>query len=182
MAAGSSRFKLPIPAGPVRKGRAAPGRVLAPALLLMLGACAIFEAPQEPRGNRVDAEQLREITPGVQTRQDVQALLGSPSTTGAFSQNRWLYVSSTSRIRPGRVPGIENQRVVEITFDDAGVVRGVREVPTGDMRDIAVVERETPVPGNDRTLLQSLLGNVGRFGAAGTTGGDGPGGGPGSGR
>jgi hypothetical protein len=28
-----------------------------------------------------------------------------------------------------------------------------------------MVSRETPVPGNERTFLQALFGNVGRFGA-----------------
>ena len=33
-----------------------------------------------------------------------------------------------------------------------------------DGKSVAMVARETPTPGNDRTLLQALFGNVGRIG------------------
>ena len=33
-----------------------------------------------------------------------------------------------------------------------------------DARDVRVVSRVTPSPGNDRTLLQQLFGNLGRLG------------------
>ncbi len=32
------------------------------------------------------------------------------------------------------------------------------------MRSVAMVGRETPVPGTERTLLQALFGNIGRVG------------------
>ena len=32
------------------------------------------------------------------------------------------------------------------------------------MPRVTMVSRETPTPGNERTLLQALFGNIGRFG------------------
>ena len=166
---------------PVNRGARRAARLL-PALLL--GACSLFAAPPEPRGNRLDAELLRQITPGVQTRQDVQSILGSPSASGTFDQEHWYYISATSYIRPGRTPGIEDQKVVVVSFNEAGVVRDVRELGEADARSVSFVSRETPVPGNDRTVLQALFGNIGRFGAGGISAGSdtGPNTGPGTGR
>ncbi|WP_426957611.1 outer membrane protein assembly factor BamE [Muricoccus radiodurans] len=144
-----------------RRGRAP---WLAALLAASLAGCSFFQAPPQLRGNRVDAEQLREISPGVQTRADVQALLGSPTVTGTFDQDRWYYVSATSRIRPARTPTVEDQRVVMITFNQRGVVQSVEEIDPAQMRNVQVVDRTTPVPGNDRSLLQALFGNIGRFG------------------
>jgi outer membrane protein assembly factor BamE (lipoprotein component of BamABCDE complex) len=158
---------------PVLRGRALRAALLA--TTLALGGCALFGAPDEPRGNRVDADVLREITPGVQTKADVTALLGSPSATGTFDPNEWYYISATSHIRPGRVPGIEKQRVVVVSFNQQGVVQGIRELGEEDGRNIRTVERTTPVPGNDRSLLQALFGNIGRFGAGGISTPTGPG-------
>ncbi len=178
--------EMALPPSPVNRAvrRRARKAVAALALLAGLGGCSLFAAPPEPRGNRIDAELLGQVTPGVQTRQDVAALLGSPSATGTFDQENWYYISGISRTRPARTPGIEDQRVVVISFDRAGVVRDVRQLGEGDARDVDFASRETPVPGNDRTVLQALFGNIGRFGAGGLgAGGDqGPGGGPGSGR
>ena len=174
----------PAPVNPPRPPapRPARGRRAAAilAVVLPLAGCGVFGAPEELRGNRADAEMLREITPGVSSRADVTAVLGSPSATSTFDQREWYYISAVSHIRPGRVPGVENQRVVVVRFDDRGVVQGVEEKGERDMRNVAVVDRTTPVPGNDRTVLQGLFGNIGRFGP-GVAQPVGPGGGSGGG-
>ncbi len=148
-------------------------------LLLLAGGCSFFDAPPVQRGNRVDPEELSQITPGVQTRQDVQALLGSPSARSTFDDREWYYISAITRQRPGRLLARSDQRVVAISFDDSGKVRAIRELTGADQREVAFASRETPVPGNDRTLLQELFGNIGRFGTPALSSQSQPGPGPG---
>ncbi|WP_198370907.1 outer membrane protein assembly factor BamE [Roseomonas rosulenta] len=143
------------------------------ALVVLLGGCgwitdALGPAPVE-RGNRVDAERLGQITPGVQTRNDVEALLGSPTARGTFDEDNWYYISARTRVQPGRFLEVEDRRVVAISFNRQGVVSGIRELGPADGRNVSVVSRETPVPGNERSLLQALFGNLGRPGVPGTT-------------
>lgn len=116
------------------------------------------------RGNRVDPERLSQITPGVQTRADVQTLLGSPTASGTFDEDNWYYISARTRTAPGRFLDVDDRRVIAISFNRQGVVTEIRELTQADGRDVRMVSRETPVPGNDRTLLQALFGNVGRAG------------------
>jgi outer membrane protein assembly factor BamE (lipoprotein component of BamABCDE complex) len=165
--------------GPNRHRAAAP--LLAPLLAaaLALAGCSsvpglsLFESPAQMRGHAVDAEDLRQITPGVSSRADVQALLGSPSATGTFDADNWYYISSVTRQRPGRQLAVEDQRVVVVSFDARGTVRGVREVGPEEGQAVAVVGRTTPAPGNERTFLQQLFGNLGRLapGAPGASAG-----------
>ncbi len=140
----------------------------------LLGACQylpplpdrpreVFDAPLIRRGNNITAEQLAQITPGVTRRDDVRALLGSPSHAGTFNDDNWYYISSSTRQRPGRALQVSDQRVVVVRFTQAGAVQEVRELGESDHRSVAFVSRETPVPGNERTLLQALFGNIGRF-------------------
>jgi outer membrane protein assembly factor BamE (lipoprotein component of BamABCDE complex) len=167
------------PAAPRRAARWR-GAVAAALVAAPLAGCALFGAPDELRGNRADAEMLREITPGVSSRADVTAVLGSPSATSTFDQREWYYISAKTHIRPAQVPGIDDQRVVIVRFNDRGIVEGVDQKGQGDMRNVAMVERTTPVPGNDRSVLQALFGNIGRFGPLPTQGAAaGPGAGPG---
>lgn len=142
---------------------------LAPLLLVLaLGGCGWLSERIGPepvtRGNRVDPERLSQITPGVQTRADVESLLGSPSARGTFDEDNWYYISAQSRIAPGRFLEIGDRRVVAISFNRDGVVSGIRELTEADGREVRMVSRETPVPGNERTLLQALFGNIGRPG------------------
>ncbi|MDB5370035.1 MAG: cell envelope protein SmpA [Roseomonas sp.] len=173
----------PTPDAPQARRPAARAALMAPGLLalgLALAGCSVFEAPAIQRGNRADPELISQLSPGVQTRSDVRALLGSPSATGTFDDSEWYYISSVTRIRPAQNPGVEQQRVVAIQFNNQGVIQQIRELGPKDMRDVPVVERTTPVPGTERTLLQSLFGNIGRVGANGMGAGDqGPGTGPG---
>jgi outer membrane protein assembly factor BamE (lipoprotein component of BamABCDE complex) len=145
------------------------------AAALGLGACAympplperprdIFTAPITNRGHAVTEEQLQQINVGVSTRADVQALLGSPSHSGTFSDENWYYISSVTRLRPGQSLAVRDRRVVVVNFDSRGTVREVRQLGDADMRNVAFVDRETPTPGTERTLLQALFGNVGRVG------------------
>jgi len=145
---------------------------------LMLGACAylpplperprdVFTTPAINRGHAVTASQLEQITPGVSTRADVQALLGSPSHTGTFTDDEWFYISSVSRVRPARSLSVRDQRVVVVAFNPAGAVREVRQLDESDGTRVSFVARETPSPGTEGTLLQALFGNVGRVGAGG---------------
>jgi len=145
------------------------------AAALLLGGCAylpplperprdIFTTPAINRGHAVTADQLRQVTPGVSTRADVQAALGSPSHTGTFTDGEWYYISAVSQVRPARALAVREQRVVVVAFDPAGTVREVRQVDDSAMPRVEFVTRETPSPGTERTILQTLFGNVGRVG------------------
>ena len=146
-------------------------------LVLLLTACSVVEAPKQLRGNRVDADQLKELIPGTSTRADATSLLGSPTAKATFDDNTWIYIGETTRTRVGRTPGILQQDVVVLSFDNGGVLRGVKRLNQDDGRDVSVVSRATPSPGSEASFLQQLLGNVGKFSAGGpSTSGRTPGG------
>ncbi|TCH96373.1 outer membrane protein assembly factor BamE [Roseococcus sp. SYP-B2431] len=133
----------------------------------------VFSTPIIPRGHAVSEEQIQQITPGVTTRSDVQALLGSPSQTSTFTDDNWYYFSSSTQLRPARTLAVRDERVVAINFNPQGTVAAVREIGQTDMPRVSFVSRETPTPGNDRSILQALFGNIGRFNAGPTgSGGD----------
>lgn len=161
---------LPTENGSTSVRRALPSFV---ALLTLLSACSMVEAPRQLRGNRVEADQLQELVLGTSTRADATALLGSPSTRASFDDNTWIYISETTQTRVGRTPGIMAQDVTVLTFDQGGVLRGVKRLNQDDSLPVNVVSRSTPSPGSEATFLQQLLGNVGKYntGVPGTTGG-----------
>ncbi|WP_158744635.1 outer membrane protein assembly factor BamE [Acidisphaera sp. L21] len=154
-------------------------RRYAPALLLaasLLGACSVLEAPPQVRGNKVDADQLKELIPGTATRADVTSLLGSPTAKATFDDNTWIYISEVTQPRVGRVQGINSQDVVTAVFDDRGVLQSLTHKTKDDAKSVSVVARATPSPGSDSTFMQQLLGNVGKFTAGPTAGGNSSGG------
>ena len=129
---------------------------------LAVGACERLAPPPVPRGNKVDAERLAQITKGVQTRSDVAALLGPPTARGTFDEENWYYISGNTQVMPGRYLELRDRVVVAISFDRRGVVQDIRELKPTDGQDVGMVARETPVPGTERNMLQALFGNIGR--------------------
>jgi len=138
--------------------------------ILALPGCSFFQQVPVQRGNRVTEDQLREITVGVQTKKDVEALIGSPTQTSTFGTDIWYYISAKTRIRPGRQLALTDQETLVITFDDKGVVKTIRRVGEDEMKPVEMVSRETPTPGSERSFLQALFGNIGRVGPGATTG------------
>src|SRR5215203_5032835 len=98
----------------------APLRALLILPSLLLGACSLFQAPVVQRGNRVTSDQLAGITPGVQTKADVRAVLGSPTQTGMFGDDQWYYISSSTRQRPAGQFRVSDQQTVVVEFDRGG--------------------------------------------------------------
>jgi outer membrane protein assembly factor BamE (lipoprotein component of BamABCDE complex) len=135
---------------------------------LALAGCSLFEAPVIQRGHRVSSDLIQDIKTGVHTRSDVQSLIGSPTSVSTFGVENWYYISSKTRQRPARALAVSDQETVAVEFDGAGVVRDVRVLTENDMRPVDMVSRTTPSPGTERTLLQALFGNIGRFGPAAT--------------
>jgi outer membrane protein assembly factor BamE (lipoprotein component of BamABCDE complex) len=148
-----------------------PLRVLPLAILLMaLGACAMprfLSFPPETRGNRVDPNALAQLVPGTSTRADVSALLGSPTAHASFNDDQWIYISEVTTPVIGGTNAVRGQQVYVMTFDQAGVLRDVEHKSLKDSQPVQVVQRTTPSPGSSASILQQLLGNVGKFSPGG---------------
>ena len=134
-------------------------------LLVLIAGCSVVAAPIALRGNRIDPDVLKELIPGTSSRADATALLGSPSAKATFDDNTWIYISETVRTRVGRTPGVIEQDVTVLSFDQAGVLRGVKKLDQDASVPVSVVSRTTPSPGSEASFLQQLLGNVGKFNA-----------------
>ncbi len=114
------------------------------------------------RGNFVEPYQLSEIVPGTHTRSEVMRILGSPTTVAPFNEKIWYYLGQHTEKHGIFDPEIVDERVIIVTFTDSGVVESVTE-REGNRVEIPISKRETPTHGNDITVMQQFLGNLGKF-------------------
>ena len=130
---------------------------------LLTAGCA---GQLDTHGDRLEANRLAQIRPGMQTKDDVARILGSPSSTSVFGEELVLYQ------RRGRDPfdldrETKDRQVVTIRFNGSGV----REVDAFGLErgtEVELVERETPSFGESVTFVNQLMGNLGRFNRADT--------------
>lgn len=131
------------------------------ALAAAAGACAPTVATQGFQA--IDAKP-QDVVAGTDTKETVLARLGSPSTTSTFEpESVWYYLTQTTERYTYNKPQVSQRTVTEITFDKTdGKVAAVRTLSLADGREVAMERRETPTRGRQLTILEQLLGNVGR--------------------
>jgi outer membrane protein assembly factor BamE (lipoprotein component of BamABCDE complex) len=133
-------------------------------------------------GQIPDQVKLATIEPGVQTEDDVKKLIGTPSTETVYGEKTWYYITKRTSQIAFFTPTVEEQKVVAISFDQNGKVNGIHQYGLDEAKDVSPVARTTPTKGKHLTILDQMLGNLNRYGAAAPgRAGPGPGPGPGGG-
>ncbi|MCC7305256.1 MAG: outer membrane protein assembly factor BamE [Alphaproteobacteria bacterium] len=142
--------------------------------LLLLGACVLAACTPTvaKRGNMLEDYQMKSVQAGISTRSDVLRMLGSPTTQAPFDENIWYYIGQETEKRGILDPEVVKERIVAVQFAGDGTVNSIRELPKGSRIDIPIARSKTSTGGTDYTLMQQLLGNLGKFNTAGSGGGD----------
>ena len=118
-------------------------------------------------GYRFDEAALAQIEPGRTSRDEVQQLLGSPSSLTTFDGAVWYYVSQRTERMSFYQEDVVNQDVVSITFDDVGTVTSVDRHGLEEAHEVSFVDRETPTSGSEMNAFEQFIGNIGRFNPTG---------------
>jgi outer membrane protein assembly factor BamE (lipoprotein component of BamABCDE complex) len=144
-------------------GRQARLARIAAVMLLLLASTVGCTSQVSTHGHRLDAAALAQIEPGRSSQSEVLQLLGSPSSLATFDDRTWYYVSQRTESHTFYYRTVVAQDVVAIVFDDQGVVSRLNRHDLNGAREIDPVDRETPTAGNELTVLEQFLGNIGRF-------------------
>ncbi len=132
---------------------------------LALSACA------EPRyavhGYAPRGDELARLTMGEDTTSSVRRKLGEPTIVGTFENNRWYYVSTVSEQKMYEHPVPIDRTVVQLAFNEAGLLEGVNRYGLEDGQIINLESRTTPTYGRELTVIQQFFGNLGRFNTEG---------------
>jgi outer membrane protein assembly factor BamE (lipoprotein component of BamABCDE complex) len=100
---------------------------------------------------------------GSQSREDVVRLVGSPSAVATFNPNVWYYISEKQEGWGPSKPWISEQNVIQVTFNESGRVQNIKYYDLKDAQQVTMVARITPTSGKELTILEQILGNVGKF-------------------
>jgi len=139
----------------------------------VLGAASIMAACDknvDQHGFAATPGSVDKIEVGTQSREDVIRLIGSPSSVATFNPNVWYYISQKQERFAFLKPRLVDQNVMQLTFNDSGRLEAIKKYDLSDGEQITMVSRITPTVGKELTILEQILGNVGRFAAPGQAG------------
>ncbi len=134
-------------------------------IILICGACA----PEiNNHGNVPNPDFVNNVKVGKSNRIDVNKMLGPPSVAATFDNKTWYYVGSQASQRAFLNPTLLGRHILIIHFNKKGIVRKIERLSKEDGRAVHIVRRKTPTSGKELTILEQLIGNIGRFGNQGS--------------
>jgi outer membrane protein assembly factor BamE (lipoprotein component of BamABCDE complex) len=150
-------------------------RVLLTGSVLAIAGLAACAPIKDVRGYVPDDEKVATVSLGADTRDSVQEKLGTPSSTAAFGDPTWYYISTEQERYAFFKPDVTKRQILAIQFADDGKVNDIRKYGIEDGQVIALNSRETPSRGKEMTFLQQLFGNMGAAPASAPGSQNGPG-------
>jgi outer membrane protein assembly factor BamE (lipoprotein component of BamABCDE complex) len=142
---------------------------LAVAAMLVTG-CAVNRAH---KGAVIDPRLASSIQPGVDNKESVQKLLGTPTLTGQFTPNNWYYVSRDTNQLAFRNPRVSKQLVMLVRFDPKGNVASIQRTGKELILPLNPSHRSTPTLGRKKSFFDELFSNIGSVSTGGGPGGPG---------
>lgn len=137
---------------------------LAAAMLAGAGLSACSPITSYSGFQAIDSDP-KDVKVGTDTKSTVRARLGSPSVQSTFDPNVWFYVNQVKQRVAFRKPQVTARNITAIAFNkDSEMVETVNIYTLKDGKVIAYNNRETPTRGREMTILEQLLGSVGRGG------------------
>lgn len=130
------------------------------ALPFLLAAC---DRNPAQRGFAATPGSVEQLEVNTQSREDVVRLIGSPSSVATFNPSVWYYISQKQEQFAFFKPEIVEQKVLQLTFNESGRLQSIKSYDLANAQSIAMVSRITPTAGKELTVLEQILGNVGRF-------------------
>lgn len=129
--------------------------------LLSAGACAPITSYQ---GFQAVEANPKDVKVGEDTKNSVTERLGSPSVVATFDANTWFYMTQVSDQVAFRKPVVRKRDIVMIKFakDTDQKVEAVNTYTLKDGRIVAINGNRTPTRGRELSILEQILGNVGR--------------------
>lgn len=140
---------------------------------LLASGCASNRAH---KGAVIDPQLASAVQPGVDNKDSVTKLLGTPTLTGEFTPNDWYYVSRDTNELAFHNPHVTKQLVMLVRFDPKGNVASVQHTGKDLILNVNPSHRSTPTLGRKQSFFDQLFNNIGSVNSTGMGGGGGPGG------
>jgi outer membrane protein assembly factor BamE (lipoprotein component of BamABCDE complex) len=131
----------------------------------MIGTAVAACSPiVDHRGYLPKGEDIQKVQAGM-SKTEVEAILGSPSTTATINSagDSYYYISSTVEQTAFFQPEVTDRQIFAVRFDRDDRVEKFAHYGLEDGVIIDFISRETPTRGKELGILEQLFQNLGRF-------------------
>jgi outer membrane protein assembly factor BamE (lipoprotein component of BamABCDE complex) len=137
--------------------------ILCGVVLVMAGTISACTPTKAVRGNLVEDYRLENVKPGTSTQADVARALGSPTTQDPFDPTVWYYIGQKTEKKGIFDAKVVEERIIRAKFDGTtGILTEIAPLDT-KRNDIPLEAKKTPTSGHEITVIQQMIGNLGKF-------------------
>ncbi len=120
-----------------------------------LSACSTFTTVQR-HGYVISQDQLDQVPVG-SSKEQVDFVLGTPSTTATFGNEVYYYISQTTETTAFLAPKTTDQPIPAVYLDDHRRVERFANYGLEDGRVVDFISRSTPTTGAEVSLLRQIF-------------------------
>ena len=136
-------------------------------LVIGLGLAGCYPTVDH-RGFNPEQMQLEKIENNISTKETVQDVLGSPSTTSLFpvegkNWTNWYYIYRKTETTSFFEPKIVDQLVVKVTLDEKDIVRNVETQKGIQGEKIKASKERTESTGYESSAMKDIFGNFNKY-------------------
>lgn len=113
-------------------------------------------------GHLIEEKELQQLKQAI-SKQDVENILGSPSSVSSFGPETWYYISTKREKVSFWTDKIIEQHITAISFKTNNSIDVIAKYTEKDIKNHEPSQEITIVRGNDSTTAQQFFGNVGKF-------------------
>lgn len=132
---------------------------LALVITLSLTACT---KRVDIHGNVVKQSQLDRIQIGTHSQRDVASILGSPSASGTFNQNRWYYITEKAAVHSLGVKEVLERDIIIFDFNDKGIVSSMTFKGKEHANVVIPSKETTKTHGQTMGVVDQFIDNLSR--------------------
>ena len=134
-------------------------------LVLVLTGCY---PTVDHRGFNPEQMQIDNIQKGISTKENVQEILGSPSTTSLFpvegkNWTNWYYIYRKTETTSFFEPKVVDQITVKITFDERNIVQDINHQKGVQGEQIKASKERTESTGYESSAMKDIFGNFNKY-------------------
>lgn len=134
-------------------------------LVLVLAGCY---PTVDHRGFNPEQMQIDNIQKGISTKENVQEILGSPSTTSLFpvegkNWTNWYYIYRKTETTSFFEPKVVDQITVKITFDERNIVQDINHQKGVQGEQIKASKERTESTGYESSAMKDIFGNFNKY-------------------
>lgn len=129
-------------------------------LVLTISSCS---SHIHNNGFNFENTNFNTIKVGKSNINNVRFELGSPTNESNFGAKTYYYIERKVQKVAFFDPKILEQKILVIEFSKDNVVSNITELALDDAKNVIFSKQLTELKGNDLTILQQFLTNIGKF-------------------